>query len=148
MVYRRIEIYSNKKERKVFLKWIRRICEEVLSGENWKGKGILSVVLGDDEMLHELNLKFLKKDRATDVMAFPLGDDEEEVWGEVYVSIERAKEQALIYNVSFNEELARLIIHGVLHLLGYDDRDESSKKEMKAKEDYYLGEIEKSKDQI
>ena len=118
------------------------ICEEVLLGENWQGKGILSVVLGDDKMLKELNQRFLKRNRPTDVMAFPLGADrEEEVWGEIYVSIERAKEQALIYNVSFSEELARLIIHGILHLFDYDDIDESSKKVMKAREDYYLNRI-------
>jgi len=149
MVHPRIEVYSGEKRGEIPLDWVHRTSEEVLSGENWKGNGILSIVLGDDTMLKELNRRFLKKNRPTDVIAFPLGDGgEEEVWGEVYVSIERAREQALIYHVSFNEELARLIIHGVLHLLGYDDKDESSKKEMRAKEDYYLGEIEKFKDQI
>ncbi len=149
MVHPRIEVYSGEGGREIPLDWIRWISEEVLLGENWKGTGTLSIVLGDDTMLKELNRRFLKRDRPTDVIAFPLGDGgEEEVWGEVYVNIERAREQALIYHVSFNEELARLIIHGVLHLLGYDDRNESSKKEMRAKEDYYLGEIEKFKNQI
>ena len=123
------------------MNWVRRIGKAVLRGEGWKGGGILSIVLVDDSAIQELNSRFLQKDVATDVIAFPLEDEEEGVWGEVYISGERAKEQSSEYGVSFEEELARLIVHGVLHLVGYEDGNRSSRKRMREKEDYYLTRI-------
>jgi probable rRNA maturation factor len=128
-------------EQEVSLKWIRRIGKAVLRGEGWKGKGNLSIILVDDKKIRELNRRFLQSDRPTDVLAFPLEDEDTGVWGEVYVNGNLAREQALMYGVSFGEELARLIVHGVLHLMGYDDGDENSREEMREREDHYLNRL-------
>jgi len=93
----------------------------------------------DDAAIRDLNLRFLKKDRPTDVIAFGLGDGD--VWGEVYVSAERTAEQAGDYGVPPKEELARCVIHGVLHLLGYDDGTVRERRVMKGKEEEYLGKV-------
>ena len=135
----RIEVTRHGVEDGVALDWIRGVGETVLCGEDWSGKGSLSIVLIDDKDIRELNRRFLRKDRPTDVMAFPFGD--EDIWGEVYVNEERAKEQALMYEVTFDEELMRLVIHGVLHLIGYDDTNEEAQKKMREREDYYLNQI-------
>lgn len=132
-------------EQEVSLKWIHRIGKAVLRGEGWKGKGNLSIILVDDKKIRELNRRFLQSDRPTDVMAFPLEDEDTGVWGEVYVNGDLAREQASIYGVSFEEELARLIVHGVLHLLGYDDGDENSREEMREREDHYLARVVREK---
>ncbi len=116
---------------------IRRIVRRIVDEENGKVCGELSIVLGNDMLLQDLNRRFLNKDRSTDVIAFPFGE-EEGVWGEIYVSEDRAKDQALEYRVPFQEEFMRLIIHGVLHLLGYQDRTTESKDRMEKREDYYL----------
>jgi probable rRNA maturation factor len=122
-------------------KTVRRIAEAVLAGEGSGGKGIakleLSIVLADDAFIRGLNARFLKKDRPTDVIAFPLGEDGGP-WGEVYVSVERTAEQAEEYGVPPREELARCVIHGVLHLLGYDDGTKREREGMRRKEDEYL----------
>jgi probable rRNA maturation factor len=73
------------------------------------------------------------------VIAFGLGDGD--VWGEVYVSAERTREQAADYGVPPKEELARCVIHGVLHLLGYDDGTVRERRAMKGKEEEYLGKM-------
>ncbi len=127
--------------REVNQDWVRRIGQRVVREEGEKKKGVLSIVLVDDTTIQELNRRFLKKDRPTDVIAFPLGDEEEGVWGEVYVNQERAREQAGKYGVSFEEELARLIVHGVLHLVNYGDADTGSRRRMREREDYYLTRI-------
>ena len=110
----------------------------ILREEGCRKKGSLSVVLVDDGTIQKLNRRFLKRDRPTDVIAFPLEDGYGDVWGEVYVSVDRAQEQASEYGVSFLDELSRLIVHGVLHLVGFGDGDEGSRKRMKEREDYYL----------
>ncbi len=75
------------------------------------------MVLGDDEMLAELNERYMNREGPTDVLAFDFG--EEEFLGEVYVSVDRASEQAAEHGVSTDEEMRRLVLHGLLHLLGY-----------------------------
>lgn len=76
------------------------------------------MVLTDDACLEDFNRRFKKRKGPTDVLAFGFGD-EDDLLGEVYVSLDRAFEQAREYGVSEFEEISRLIIHGVLHLLGY-----------------------------
>ncbi len=89
-------------------------------------------------MIRDLNCRFLKRDWATDVIAFPFGEQEKGPWGEIYISEEQTRDQAVKYGVSFEEELARLIIHGILHLLGYQDKNADLRKKMKIKENHYL----------
>lgn len=121
-------------------KTIRKIVKTVFRGEGRKEKAFLSIVLTDDEILQDLNARFLKKNRPTDVMAFPLSD-QNNFLGEIYISIERAKANSIEYRVPLSQELARYIIHGVLHLLGYKDKTEHEKKRMQEKEEAYLKKI-------
>ncbi|MFQ6133646.1 MAG: rRNA maturation RNase YbeY [Armatimonadota bacterium] len=88
----------------------------------------LSIALVDDAHIRRLNAQFLGRDRPTDVMAFPAGD--EESLGEVVVSVQRAEQQARELERSLSEELTELVAHGVLHLLGLGDQDEPSRRRM------------------
>lgn len=83
--------------------------------------GTVSVALVNDECIRDLNRRFLGRDRATDVLAFPLGRDQPGAWGEVVVSVDTARRQAQERNGDLGEELLLLAVHGTLHLLGRDD---------------------------
>ncbi len=80
----------------------------------------MNLVLADDDLLSQLNERFKGRNGPTDVLSFPF--DEEDFLGEIYVSLDRAKEQALQYNATEEEEVQRLVLHGLLHLLGYNHR--------------------------
>jgi len=136
-----IDVYCQGAREEISLPWIADIAARILEKEGCEAKGSLNIILTEDAAIQELNLRYLGKKEPTDVMAFPLGNGEEDVWGEVYISRQRAKEQARAYGVSFEEELARLTIHGVLHLVGYDDIDRNCQAEMRKKEDFYLDRI-------
>lgn len=102
----------------------------------------LSVVLTDHEAVRSLNVSYLDHDYDTDVLSFSLRDgphDEEGlVEGEVYVDLDTAAERHEEFDASFSEEAHRYVIHGLLHLLGYDDQTPSGQKKMRALEDKYL----------
>ena len=103
----------------------------------------LSYIFCDDN--HLLNLKkfFFKQDHFTDVIAFRLNNyEEQKVEGEVYISLPRAKENAQIYKEPYEREVARLIIHGCLHLIGYKDKTKNQKKKMSEHENYYLSKVD------
>ena len=102
----------------------------------------LSLIFGNDNLLSDLKKKFFDLDHYTDVIAFRLNDyDENNVEGEIYISLPRAKENAKKYDQSFQKELGRLIIHGSLHLLGYKDDTKKNELEMRNKEDSYLEQV-------
>ncbi|MER3524850.1 MAG: rRNA maturation RNase YbeY [Ignavibacteria bacterium] len=92
-------------------------------------RGWVSVVLLDSRRCRAINRRFLQHDFVPDVIAFPL-ETERTLEGEIYVNLDRAKQQARDYHVRFAEEVARLVIHGALHLLGYDDRTKRSAQRM------------------
>ncbi|WP_425235137.1 rRNA maturation RNase YbeY [Ulvibacterium sp.] len=96
--------------------------------------GELSFVFCDDTYLLELNRKFLNHDTFTDVITFDYSNDDV-VLGEVFISIDRLKENSYKYHVTFLDELRRVMAHGVLHLLGYNDKSDEDSKQMKAKEE-------------
>ena len=99
----------------------------------------ISFIFGDDDLLNKLKKEFFNLDHLTDVIAFRLNDDEEKIIeGEIYISIPRAKENAIKFKEPLNRELGRLIIHGCLHLLGFTDETNNEKIEMRDLEDHYL----------
>jgi rRNA maturation RNase YbeY len=101
--------------------------------------GTITVIFGQDELLRGLKNQFFQKNQFTDVIAFRLNNYKEKaVEGEVYISLPRARENAEIFGEPFEKEVTRLLIHGVLHLLGFDDITKISKKEMTSLEDTYL----------
>jgi len=93
-----------------------RLIKSILKKEKAEGK--VNLVLVGDQEIHRLNKKFRKKDKPTDVLAFPMG--EEGILGDIAISTETTKRNATRYGVSYRQELKRLVIHGVLHLVGYD----------------------------
>ena len=109
---------------------------EIISQENYK-LGDLSYVFCDDDYLHKLNVKFLNHDTLTDIISFDnsLG---KQINGEIYISVDRVKENAELYNVVFLEELHRVIIHGVLHFCGYKDKSKQQQELMTQKENEAL----------
>ena len=99
--------------------------------------GELSFVFCSDDYLRKLNIKHLNQDYFTDVITFDYSKDMSLI-GDVFISTERVKENAKLFNVSFNEELFRVIIHGVLHLCGFNDKTKEEKAEMRSKENNFL----------
>ncbi len=115
---------------------IRHWIEEVIIQEGLEVGELLFVFCGD-EHLHKINLEFLQHDTLTDIISFDysLG---KEVSGEIYISVQRVKENAASFGTLFAEELCRVIIHGVLHLCGYKDKTQEEEREMRKKEEEAL----------
>ena len=108
----------------------------VITDEGFK-VGELNYVFCDDDYLHKLNVEFLDHDTLTDIISFDytLG---KLVSGDIFISIERVKDNATDFSTDFNDELNRVIVHGVLHYCGYKDKTDKDAKVMRSKEDHYL----------
>lgn len=100
--------------------------------------GSLNFIFCSDGYLLKINKDYLKKDTLTDVIAFDQSDHGEEISGDVFISIERVKENARGLGIPFVSELGRVMVHGVLHLAGYDDSTPRDKAVMTEREDHYL----------
>ena len=112
--------------------WLKQVViqEKKIFGE-------IVCIFCDDKYLLEKNIKYLNHDYLTDVITFDYCE-ERTVSGDILISVDRVRENAKSYNVSFFTEIKRVIVHGLLHLLGYDDKTNTSRKEMTEKEDFYL----------
>lgn len=106
----------------------KRLINRILKEE--QAQGIVNLVLINDEEMRKLNRRYRKKDKATDVLAFPMGEDG--ILGDIAISTETAKRNAKRFGVTYKNELKRLVIHGVLHIIGYDHGPK-----MRAKEKEY-----------
>ena len=133
-----IQCFTQHPQKKVSHAFFRSLVTRVLQGENWKDAVVLNIVYVDETEMQRLNAEYTGKKASTDVLAFNLSEPESELEGEVYINLNRAAEQAHDYSVPFDNEVQRLTIHGVLHLLGYNDDIEENKKRMKEREDFYL----------
>jgi len=122
-------------------KMLKQVVRQVLRSEHPELTGELRFIFVDNAYIQRLNRQFLQHDYATDVIAFPLEADDSFLDGEVYISVERAREQARSLNVDLNEELWRLVLHGLLHLLGYDDLTEEERRKMHTLQEHYLEEL-------
>jgi len=111
----------------------------VLRGEG-RDHAAVTVILVDDPYIRQLNHRFRHLDRATDVLSFNMDDGtgpDPDTLGDVYISVDRARDQAGRYHVSLDDELHRLVVHGCLHLLGYDHHNASDRKVMRDRERVY-----------
>ena len=97
----------------------------------------INYVFCSDKSLLEINRKYLKHDFYTDIITFDLSE-KEKIIADVYISVDRVKDNASSLDVSFRSELHRVIFHGALHLCGYGDKTESQKLKMRDREDYYI----------
>lgn len=97
----------------------------------------INVILCSDEYLHKLNQEYLQHDTYTDIITFDYSESNN-ISGDLFISIERVKENAAAYSKKIADELHRVIIHGILHLCGYDDKKENEKQKITLKEDEHL----------
>lgn len=105
---------------------------------NRKKLGSLTYIFCSDPFLLEINKQFLKHDYYTDIITFNLAPQGKAIEGEIYISVDRVKDNAKILSLSIREELHRVIFHGALHLCGYKDKRKEEKRKMKAAEDKCL----------
>jgi len=122
------EINQNKK-------WLN----QVISNEA-KVEGDITYIFCNDDYLLEKNIRFLNHNTLTDVITFDYCEGNS-VSGDIFISIERVKENSEVFKVDFLTELNRVMVHGLLHLLGYKDKKEKDAKTMREKENYYLNKI-------
>jgi probable rRNA maturation factor len=133
---------------KVKRRMIQLLVDDILTSE--RAESGVDVILVDDEFMRKLNKKFTKREGTTDVLSFGMREGEKEEveypsLGDVYVSLDQAKSQADEYGVGFNQEVGRLVAHGILHLLGYDHTGKDAESVMRKKEEKYLRKMTKLK---
>ena len=125
--------YSPKNKKK-----IRKLIELICKDQN-KSLVFLNCIFCSDDYLLEINKKYLKHNFYTDVITFDHREKgDKNIEGDVYISIDRVKENAKLYGVKTESELTRVIIHGVLHLCGFGDKNKKEKKIMGDKENKYI----------
>lgn len=117
---------------------IRTFIETLFKKEK-QALGGINYVFCSDEYLLEINRSFLQHDYYTDIITFGLSAPGQPVEAEIYISVDRVKDNARTLGVSFNEEMLRVIFHGALHLCGYRDKKKADIALMRKKEDQYLG---------
>ena len=132
-----IEVDSN--YQKPSIKICKAVFKEIIKIKNIK-KYDVNIIFSSDVLVSDLKKKYFLKDQWTDVIAFPMNVDNNTIEGEIYISMPTAKENAEKYNQKYEKEIARLIIHGSLHLLGYADDTLKHKKEMSNLEEILLNE--------
>jgi probable rRNA maturation factor len=101
--------------------------------------GQLDIIFCTDDYLLDLNRKHLNHDYYTDIITFNYSDNQTHISGDLYISLDRVNENARTFGSTGEEEIKRVIVHGLLHLIGYDDTNDEKKRMMKEKEDLYLG---------
>ncbi len=121
-------------------KHLRHWIEQTILSENHILKEI-NFIFCSDAYLLKINQDYLQHDTYTDIITFDNSVKEKELVSDIFISIERVTENALVYNITLLEELYRVMIHGTLHLLGYKDKSAKEKKLMTDKENFYLTNI-------
>ena len=120
------------KEKRLTNRWLKLVAESEI-----RRLGDLSIIFCSDNYILDVNMKYLQHDYFTDIITFDYCEGDT-VSGDLFISVDSVRENALFYGTEFKDELNRVIVHGVLHLIGYDDHTEEDIREMRAKENYYL----------
>ncbi len=116
---------------------VSRWIQKVIRTEKHKLKN-LNYIFCSDEYLRQMNIEYLNHKTLTDIITFSGSDQQGTIEGDIFISIERVRENAEKFGQQFKDELHRVIVHGVLHLLGYGDKTKAEKIRMRQKEDAYL----------
>lgn len=117
---------------------LREWIGATIKREGFKRVGELNFILCSDAYLLNINKQYLDHDTFTDIVTFDSSEFEDAIAGDIFISVERTDENAKKFDVSERDELHRVIIHGVLHLCGYHDKNKQDKEQMTSKENEYL----------
>jgi len=128
------DIVFTLKEKQKVREWIA----QTIKSEGFSRVAELNFIFCSDEYLLTINKQYLDHDTYTDIVTFDSSEEETVIAGDIFISIERIRENAAKFNVAERDELHRVIIHGVLHLCGYYDKKKEDKALMTQKEDHYL----------
>ena len=118
-----------------FANWLEKA---LVSLSKKKKAGDINYIFCSDHYLRSLNQKHLNHDYFTDIITFDLSAGKDQINADIYISIDRVKENASVYNVPFKQEISRVMVHGLLHLIGFGDNSPIEKKRMREKEDACL----------
>ncbi len=113
-------------------RWLKLVAESEI-----RRIGDISIIFCSDNYILDVNQKYLQHDYFTDIITFDYCEGER-LSGDLFISVDSVYENSLEYGTDFNEELNRVIVHGLLHLIGYDDHNDEDISQMRAKENYYL----------
>ena len=113
-------------------KWLRLAAESEI-----RRLGDINIIFCSDNYLLDINQKFLGHDYFTDIITFDYCEDDR-LNGDLFISVDSVRENAVEFGQEFDVELSRVMVHGILHLVGYDDHTKADQKVMRQKEDYYL----------
>ncbi len=118
-------------------KCIKEGIKKILEKEDQSNLDI-NIIFVDNKQIKDINLEYRNKNYSTDVISFPFNDEKKLFGGDIFISLEKVKENAKKYGISFRNELKRILVHGVLHILGYDHIKTKQKKEMFKKQENYI----------
>ena len=152
--------YLDLAEDKSYDKIVEKVLQKCYEEEKLlDSKLIITITFTTPEQIHKINKEYRQVDRPTDVLSFPMFErkeleekitkqdfEHEDVLGDIIISIEKVKEQAIEYGHSFERELSYMLVHGFYHLMGYDHIEEEDKKEMRPKEEKILNELKITRD--
>lgn len=113
-------------------KWLRLVAESEI-----RRLGDVNIIFCSDNYILDINQQYLGHDYFTDIITFDYCEGDK-LSGDLFISVDSVRENAIEFEQSFERELDRVMVHGILHLIGYDDHTKAQQKEMRAKEDYYL----------
>ena len=113
-------------------KWLKFVAESEI-----RKIGDINIIFCSDNYILDVNMRYLQHDYFTDIITFDYCE-KNILSGDLFISIDSVRENAVYYGTDFNEELNRVMVHGILHLIGYDDHSEEEFSQMRAKENYYL----------
>jgi len=117
-------------------------CIVFILADHKRKIGAINIIFTNDSNLLKINRKYLGRNNYTDIITFNYSE-KDNISADLYISVERVRDNAVIFKVEEKEELNRVIIHGILHLVGFKDKQNKEKKEMKKMEDFYLRNIYK-----
>jgi probable rRNA maturation factor len=116
---------------------LKLFMESIFSREKKKLQEI-NFIFCNNKTIRKINKQYLQHDYNTDILTFPLSENDSSVLADVFISQEQVSKNAIIFNTSFKLEIHRVLFHGILHLCGYDDKTPSGQQIMRSREDFYL----------
>ena len=135
-----INIFYKEEPPPIIEKNLKSLCLKILEYKRYKEYDISIIFISDDE-LKDMKKIYFNQDLYTDVIAFNLNENNEDLEGEIYISFDAIKINSNLYKSSINNELQRIVIHGILHLIGYEDNTKEKKNEMTKMEDFFINQF-------